>query len=207
MTLLDGENHLDAIVDDELESIRVQIYRTAGKSLSVIHRHFQEPATSDVINVHLASAHKNLQDISARLCDKNIPTIDVIEYLQNNKVRVNHEIIRRGLTWTHGDFWLNNLIGRIRGKNFKLTGVIDWELSRIDTPYVDFAIVQMSLEIPHQESSKHFWKGYGSVPDIRTQNYFSVLKTIDWIAADPSSDLESDFYTQKLNFLKRMVKK
>ena len=207
MKMLSGENHLDAIVDHEPEQVRAQIYQTAGKSLSTIHQHFRQKATGDVVAGHLVTANKNLQAIASKLCLKDIPTLDAINYLQGNLSRSTQEVAKIGLTWTHGDFWLNNLIGQIRDKKFSLTGVIDWELAKVDTPYADFAIVQMSLEVPHPDSSKHFWHGYGQHPDKKTKNYFSVMKLFEWIAADPEGNLDSEFYQPKIDFLREEIRK
>lgn len=207
MSHLDGEKHLDSAVAVESESTRVNVYQTAGATLSQIHNCCRQPIPSGHFLGHLSAAVKNLDAAAPRLSQYGINTLDVIDYLHNHHARVTQEVNRHGLTWTHGDFWLNNLIGQLKNGVFRLNGVIDWELGKVDTPYVDFAIALLSVEMPHPESSQHLWKSYGLTPDVRTKNFFAVMKVLDWVAADPHSGLESDFYQPKIDFIRQEIKK
>lgn len=207
MQHLIGENNLDVVTQNKSESARNNIYRTAGISLAKIHSCNRQVCHEGQVGIHKSMAVNNIIKVNGRLAEKGISTLQVIDYLNGGERRAEGCAKKTGLAWTYGDYWLNNLIGEISRGGFKLNGVIDWELAQVDTPFVDYAVAYLSIERMYPESSKPFWKGYGFTPDEKTKKYFAVMKTLQWIAADPQGDLNSDFYKDKIDFIKQETQK
>lgn len=202
MRMLEGESQLDLCVKNISEGKRDAVWHEAGNALRVIHDQFKSdlypPFNKDVL---LKSSSGKLQKISAGLIRNGVNTIEIVEYLERNFERVSREVKKTGTVWTHGDYWLNNLLGSFSGSDFKVSGVIDWELASTNSPYVDFAVAYMSIIRQHPGSEKEFWKGYGRKPDFATVQYFSILKMIEWMYSD-DSDYSSSFYSDKFKLLK-----
>lgn len=203
MSYIDGENQLDKAIISYPESASFLIYKLAGESLKKIH---------EVIRIKSGNYHKRhlkkcLESVSAAqgiLLSKGINALSVYESLFHSYSE--KEIDKLGLVWTHGDYWLNNLIGRRENGSFRLSGIIDWELAGLGSPYEDFAIVKMSIEDVHPESSSPFWDGYGHKPASDLQRHFAILKTLEWMNAEPEdNDLDSPFYLRKLQMIREAI--
>lgn len=206
MEYLYGETGLDETVSYLPESCQTEIYHTAGQVLQEVHSHLRGRCNGrDVSQQLFHRSLVSLNEVKDILTSQGIITNKVIDYLHSNLPGVKDKVSKRGLSWTQGDYWLNNLIGRIRDRHFSLSGVIDWELASYTTPYVDYASVFLSIEMPHPESSGPFWKGYGNTPDHPTIRYFAITKILDWLSHDPEADLNSHFYFDKINFMRKEI--
>lgn len=208
MEHLSGESRLDEAVSYLPESGQDDIYRVAGKALRQVHSHFRDSCNGLYSSSQLKRSLSHLSSCREVLLSCGITTQQVIDYLHNNQDVVSRFVSELGVSWTHGDYWLNNLIGSLRtDRNFSLSGVIDWELASKASPYIDFASVFLSIEMPHPESSAPFWKGYGFTPNSMTVRYFAVSKMLDWLAHDPQADINSSFYSDKIRFMRQEVLK
>src|SRR3989344_2613476 len=107
--------------------------------------------------------------------------------------------------YTHGDFWLGNLIGN-PGEGPK---VIDWEFSGIGSPYEDFAIADLWIFREFPDSSKSFWAGYGKIPDQKTIDSFLVLRCVEFIATTTLEkyllEEKDGFYHNKIAVLRTLL--
>ena len=202
MSFIDGEKSLDDHVDDMPEETQQQIFAKAGELLLCIHKKICLPA-GDYHSYHRNRFVRLLRRACRVLCEVGFNPLEVYRYLVRSYDR--EEIQRYGLVLRHGDYWLNNLVGRVNGRRFEIAGVIDWELSGMGSPYEDFALVQMSMERAHGEVSESFWQGYTLRPDRALQTHFSVVKIIDWLVSEEGRDFTSPFYQDKLQLIKQTI--
>lgn len=111
-------------------------------------------------------------------------------------------IENEGTTRLHGDYWLGNVI-----KNGHGSRVIDWEFAGIGSPYEDFAIVELWIMREFQ-NPKHFWNGYGKMPDQHTIEQYLKLKCIEFLATTTvdayNREKPDDFYHNKVDILKTL---
>lgn len=205
MSYIDGEKELDHAIYNYPESVADMVYRQAGEMLRRIHTVIH----ADSSYYHLEHRKKinnaiiRSQDILHR---KGVNPITLRTSLFNSYSE--KEIERTGLVWTHGDYWLNNLIGRRMNNHFRLEGIIDWESAGLGSPYEDFAIVKMSIEDEHEGSSGPFWKGYGYKPIPDLQRHYSILKTLEWMIADgpeTNGNYDTPFYRKKLEMIRNSL--
>lgn len=200
MTFVDGEKQLDEEVKEYSEHRKNSVFNIAGQTLASIH---DRVCTS--VNGYSAGHQHRVQSLLNKtgnaLKDNGINTEHLAMFLTDSYNE--REIERRGLVWTHGDYWLNNVIGTPNNGSFSVNGVIDWELAKLDTPYEDFAVVEMSIEDLHQGSSTPFWIGYGETPDAGLKRHYAIVKTMDWMTQDQNFD--TDFYQTKFDVIKRTL--
>jgi len=205
MSYVDGEKHLDQAIDSYPVGTAARIYQQAGQSLADIH---------NVIHMNASRYHKahevKYYDLIRRNED-NLKTVGVSSLALYESLRDSYdkkEIDKQGLAWTHGDYWLNNLIGKRINGHFQLNAIIDWELAGLGSPYEDFAIVKMSIEDQHEQATQSFWKGYGAKPKPELQRHFAIVKTLEWMVSDEegiSEKFETDFYKPKIAQIRNVL--
>lgn len=198
MQQMEGENWLDDVIDTEREHLQYEVFFTAGKALRFIHDQNKQPLSylwfSNFIEQNLALLRANLA-----LGNMEIDYGNLENYVQYG---VNFETLQaHGIGLVHGDYWLNNVIGKLNHK-FQLSGVIDWEASGIGSPYQDFAIVKMSIEDRHPNAKGAFWQGYGQTPNPSVVKYFCVRQILTWLSEDQQIDPNSPFYKPKIELLR-----
>ncbi|MBI2064873.1 MAG: aminoglycoside phosphotransferase family protein [Candidatus Yanofskybacteria bacterium] len=174
---------------------REEVFEAAGRILAKIHR-FQFPDRT-LPPYYLGRFRRAVEY-----------TRPILELEQISPVfEVAWDIIyEQGVRYVHGDFWLGNIIGKI-GEDPK---VIDWEFSRVGSPYEDFAIVDLWIFREFSGSEHDFWRGYGIRPDQEMINSFLVLKCVEFLATVTLEDYlkeENDgFYHNKITTLKSLIK-
>lgn len=205
MSFIDGEKHLDDDIRGYPECVSASIYRQSGETLKKIHNVVHVKAKEYHFHHQLKCADLLLR-VSPLLQEKGIDAAAVYQSLQKSYHA--QEIDRLGLVWTHGDYWLNNFIGKRVNGTFRLNGVIDWELAGLGSPYEDFALVKMSIEDQHEGASEDFWKGYGMKPIPDLQRHFSIVKTMEWMITDGSEtngNYDTPFYQKKLQMIRESL--
>lgn len=204
MSFVNGEKSLDEAVHIFPEPLRYAIFQTAGETLKEIHRTHQKAVPHSYHEAHTRYFCDLVNATKERLNLVGIPFSDLLSFLLQSYDP--EEVNKRGIVWTHGDYWLNNLIGEEHAHKFTLNGVIDWELAGYASPYKDFSLVKMSIEDVHEGSSAPFWQGYGSQPQKKLQTHFAIMKTLEWIAGEPKENpLNSSFYEQKFKMIRRAL--
>lgn len=119
------------------------------------------------------------------------------------------EVQRHGITYTHGDPWLNNFL--YNDKQDRVLGMVDWEAAGEGSPFEDFAIVYLWIEKEHGNIDA-FWDGYGSRPERNTLYGFVIAKCIEFIArTDLNSFMKEQkdgggYYTNKIEVIKETLK-
>ncbi|OGG15727.1 hypothetical protein A3D77_01740 [Candidatus Gottesmanbacteria bacterium RIFCSPHIGHO2_02_FULL_39_11] len=195
MSYLEGEKQIDNFVDQYPECLQQSVYTEAGKALRVFHNSIRRKLPESYHDSHAWKTYQFLGKNSEALTRHGINPITFLSFLEDSYCE--EEVEKSGLTWTHGDYWLNNLIGKQNGTKFDPTGVIDWELAGMGSPYEDFAVVRVSIEDTHPNSSESFWKGYADKPSKRLIQHFAFVKVLDWMIHDDpalNGDYSSDFY-------------
>lgn len=202
MSFVVGESFLDSLYPKLDYNCQHQVAETAGKTLAAIHNEAQASVVPVFHTAHWQHCLELVEQTQLQLTSVDIDPESLSEYLYTSYDP--DEIEARGLVWTHGDYWFNNLIGEIDNTGFRLGGVIDWELAQWHTPYRDFGSVLVSIEQPHPNSQVAFWRGYGYHPQRALQQHFASLKILEWIQADSEFNPQSPFYSQKINFIKNL---
>jgi aminoglycoside phosphotransferase len=201
MSRVVGHNHLDGEIPFLSDAQRDALYITVGQTLKLVHGFENALPVGPKYHERLA-----------------VPSIAKVRGL-NGKLGINHdglidyiinayepaEVQKWGITVVHGDYWLDNIIVKSASNKLETAGVIDWEMSGVGSPYIDFASVNLSIEMVHEGASLGFWKGYGAVPKQSVKTYFSTLKIIDWLYGDSEVNPESGFYAPKLALLRRIA--
>ena len=203
MTRLEGETGMDGFLPQLPEATQFSIFESAGRALRFVHQEYQ---TQNSVELYL---NRLVNDCMCRvplvengLLRNDIDPNDLQNYLSRS-VDIN-EIKRCGITVIHGDYWLNNIIGKINSK-FCLTGIIDWEMGGTGSPYQDFALVALSMEQLHPVSREAFWRGYGLIPDEDMKQYFSIRQILIWMSEDLQADFSSEFYKDKLELIRKTL--
>jgi len=201
MSYIDGEKELDTAVRGYPLPVQQKIFRISGNFLADIHNKEHHKVPVDYHAQHMERVYDLLERTQHRLPAHGLDPLAVCDFLQRSYNL--QEIDRAGFRFVHGDYWLNNLIGQRVNGSYRLNGIIDWELAGVNTPYEDFAVVKMSIEDAHQDSSKPFWKGYEIEPDRLLQVHYATVKTLDWISGeDPSDTLRTPFYQSKFDMIR-----
>ena len=206
MGFVEGEKHLQDAVDTYPDHVQQMVYRQAGDTLAQIHSVIHAPVTRTYHENHKQKIYSLLQKNTPALIRKGFDPMALLDYFEQSYDP--QEVEKKGLVWTHGDYWLNNFIGQRTNNHFQFNGVIDWELAGMGSPYEDFAIVEMSIEREHPESKVPFWKGYGEAPEPTLQRHFSAVKILDWMAADDpmtNGDYSSSWYQEKFALLRETI--
>jgi len=205
MSFVDGERDIDGQVDQLSESLQHQVYFESGKALASIHDTVKFALPKKYHLQHLAEVVRLIQATKKVLAQNGVNTLDLIDFMKASYDR--NLVEKSGLVWTHGDYWLRNVIGTLGNNLFTLSSVIDWETAWMNSPYDDFAIVEMSVERAHGEPAQVFWDGYGKTPDRHLQRHYSIAKTMEWITGeDENVDFSSDFYQTKFNMMKETLR-
>lgn len=199
MTGLAGERDLDVKVDEMPERLQYSVFRSAGALLRFIHDYQKTEMPVCYVDRLVNDCLLRTNKIGGILRSVSIDPKTLSEYFIRECNR--DEIERMGLGITHGDYWLNNIIGRMNSK-FEPSGIIDWEMGGIGSPYNDFAVVSFSIEDAHPFSRKSFWDGYGLNPNLGVKNYFCIRQIVIWLSEDGEPCLESDFYRNKIKMLR-----
>ncbi len=206
MSYVEGEKYLDGEIDTYPEGVRMGIYKQAGETLAHIHQQLRYPVVPGFHDAHMQRIFKLVHEADPYLRNLSIEPFKLLEALSETYKK--DEIERRGLSWIHGDYWLSNYIGRRVNEHFELSSVIDWETAHVASPYEDFAIVLMSVEHAHPESSSPFWSGYGMRPEQSMQKHFAVLKTLEWMPSDEEGQemhFTSSFYQPKIEMIRSIL--
>lgn len=206
MTYVDGEKYLDQEIDSYPEAVRMSIYKQAGETLAHIHKQLPYPIVPGFHDAHMQRIFKLVHEADPYLRNLNIEPFKLLEGLTETYQQ--EEIEKRGMSWVHGDYWLSNYIGRRVNEHFELASVIDWETAHVASPYEDFAIVLMSIEHAHPESSLPFWSGYGTHPVQSMQKHFAVLKTLEWMPSDEEGQkthFTTPFYQPKIEMVRSIL--
>ena len=206
MSFIDGEKLLDEAIDSYPEAVRMQIYSQMGQTLAEIHSVIPKIVYPGFHDAHLRRIYDLVDKSRPYTRPIGISTLQLLDGLTATYDA--REIEKRGLAWIHGDFWPNNYIGKRVNGRFDFKSVIDWEGAKFTTPYEDFAVVLMSIEQAHSESSAPFWKGYGRQPLQPLQAHFAALKTLEWMGVDEdgqSTNFTSSFYQPKIEILQQIV--
>lgn len=202
MTKINGETNLNDKVSCMNESLQVSLFKSAGEMLRFIHDYKKSKMPDFYVDRLLRDTLGRIDRVGQKLEMYSINPANLKSYFWNN---CNKELIEKeGFGLIHGDYWLNNIIGEI-SRDFKLSGVIDWEMGGFDSSYSDFAVVDLSIEEVHPISIDSFWRGYGKKPDPFTKRYFSLRQIVLWISDDVNPNLESDFYKSKLDLLRKTI--
>lgn len=204
MSFVEGEPDIDGQIDQLPEKLQHQIYFESGKALASIHETIKEPLPTTYHAQHIAEIIQLIQTTRSVLTQNGISTMDLIDFMKSSYKR---DLIEKvGLRWIHGDYWLRNVIGQLSNGLFKLSGVIDWETAQLNSPYADFAIVEMSIERAHNGLTESFWKGYGREPDRPLQRHYAIAKTMEWITGEgKQEDFTSDFYQTKFAMIRESI--
>ncbi len=206
MSYVEGEKYLDSEIDSYPEAVRMHIYRQAGETLAHIHQQLRYPVVPGFHDAHMQRIFKLVHKADSYLRDLKIEPFALLEGLTETYKQ--DEIEKRGLSWIHGDYWLSNYIGRRVNEHFELSSVIDWETAHVASPYEDFAVVLMSVEHAHPESSTPFWSSYGISPDTSVQKHFAVLKTLEWMPSDEEGQetrFTTPFYQPKIEMIRSIL--
>ncbi len=199
MTGLAGERDLDVKVDEMTERLQFSVFRSAGALLRFVHDYQKTVMPVCYVDRLVNDCLLRTNKIEGILRSVSINPKTLSEYFTRECNR--DEIERMGLGIIHGDYWLNNIIGRVNSK-FELSGIIDWEMGGTGSPYNDFAVVAFSIEDTHPFSRRSFWEGYGLNPNPGVKNYFCIRQIVIWLSEDGDPHLESDFYRNKIQMLK-----
>lgn len=203
MQYFDGESALDTKVAHLPEHLQHEVFKTAGSALSFIHDQYKSPMTEAYIQNTIHDLLKWTNGLHTTFEYIGLDIGSVCEYIQRGFSY--NELKKCGLSVIHGDYWLNNIIGRLTRSSFELTGIIDWEMSGVGSPYEDFGVVELSIESIHPVSKQSFWSGYGLPIHTHTKKYFAVRQILLWMSEDQHIDFESDFYKPKIEFLKKTI--
>jgi aminoglycoside phosphotransferase len=203
MTHIPGEKNMDAHIDQMPETLQVSLFESAGKALKYIHDQNRTECPPDYI--------QKLQNEMITLTKRSVLKLDQLgikpdqlkTYILGNCNDA--EIVRRGLSLTHGDYWLNNIMAKMNHKSISVSGVIDWELAQKASPYRDFAGVALSIIDYHPFAAESFWKGYGEKPDKDVVQYFCMGQILNWINVDQQPDFNSSFYKNKILKMKQSL--
>ncbi len=202
ITELIGEKDLDTKIDEMSERIQISVFKSAGSMLRFIHDYHRTPLPLYYIDQLVRDSLARTNKIEEALKSLSINPQALREYFVKECDR--KEIEKWGLCITHGDYWLNNIIGRI-DSDFELSGIIDWEMGGVGSPYNDFAVVSFSIEKAHPFSIESFWEGYGVKPNSAVKNYFCARQIVLWISEDGDPHFDSDFYKTKVDMLRESV--
>lgn len=203
MSRVEGESNLDNIITQMPECLQLSAFESVGRTLSYVHGQYRGAVTEEYIRKVIFDSASRVGRITRILDELGIESTLLLNYFCNSLNK--NEIMKLGLTITHGDYWLNNIIGQIRNGAFNVSGIVDWEMGGISSPYNDFASVQMSIFDYHQQSKNSFWKGYGFRPDEGTLKYFCLRQIVVWISEDGNPNFSSDFYKPKIDLLRRTI--
>lgn len=205
MSYVDGERQLDKAVYTYPEGTQQHVFHRAGEILAEIHGLDRYPL-NDFHQKHIQRVSNLVLRNKDNLTSKNINPYNLFNGLKETYNP--EEIDKHGLVWKHGDYWLNNLMGRRVNGHYQIDGVIDWEIAGVGSPYEDFAIVQMSIEDPHPDAVTPFWKGYGIKPSDKLKDHFAVVKTLEWMLFEndeTSGNFESSFYKPKIELMRGLL--
>lgn len=203
MTTVAGERELDSLIDQLPASLQASIFSAVGVTLALIHNQYRQPITEKYLQGMVADSILRVEQITGVLESLSISPVHLQKYFQDPpKVQ---EIKRAGLAVTHGDYWLNNIIGQIHGQKFNVSGIIDWEMSQIASPYCDLASVELSVLAYHPLANGQFWKGYCLIPQPEVLRYFCLRQIVTWISEDQRPNFNSSFYKGKIDLLKKTI--
>lgn len=203
MTAIDGENGLHTKVPEMPEKLQESVFRAGGTTLRLIHDQHRQRISEKYLPELIQTSVLTVWKIQGILQKLAIDPTSLADYFQS-QLNVK-EVTRSGLALIHGDYWLNNLIGRTNHNRFEVTGVVDWEMGGIDSPYSDFANVALSINEYYPLADQFFWQGYGSRPDGDTLRYFCLRQILTWLSEDKQPDFNSDFYRGKIKMLKEIL--
>lgn len=205
MSLVEGEQTLDTQLYSSLATPTIlteEIGYRGGQALASIHNVYRTDLPEGYRDQHFSWIEQQFQLLQSVLERESIDVSKLGLRLVESYDR--REMDRQGTVYAHGDYWLNNVIGRIYGNSFTIEGVIDWEKSGIATPYRDYGIVLLNIEQRFPGLSEPFWKGYGAKPVQQSQEHYALLFVLDWIRmGKPDYDFSTSFSQDLLNFLKR----
>ena len=202
MSVANGENHLNSKLPEMSEALQQSVFTEAGRTLRQVHelgpRARLTPAYHQKV---VRGSQSKTAELSGSFLENNIDPVGVFSYLENAYKQ--EEVDRLGAVHTHGDFWLNNLMGGVNGNSFTSKSVIDWEMASLAaSPYEDYAIIELSIESPYPQSKLPFWEGYGFTPDPRMKRYFAIMQILTWMNGESNKDYSSEFYQEKLDLIR-----
>lgn len=203
ISTIEGERNLDRSVDQMQEGLQLSLFESIGESLAFLHDRYRNSVSENYINSVICDAYLTVKATSRILEQLGIDT-ELLSLYFCNSINLS-EVKKLGVVITHGDYWLNNIIGQVRRNRFTVAGVVDWEMGGIASPYCDFANVYLSIFNYHPLATETFWNGYGFKPDGSTLAYFCAKQIVTWINEDKSPDFSSNFYLSKLEFLRRLA--
>ncbi|MBI5613592.1 aminoglycoside phosphotransferase family protein [Candidatus Gottesmanbacteria bacterium] len=206
MSFVEGEHRLDSQLRNSWNlsyKLRDQMFHSIGDTLQKIHsfRRFSMDGYHESHDKDISSEILHASDRLTRIfIDPNILLRGMRELYNESEVE------KRGLVFTHGDYWLNNIYGKVRENAFVCSGVIDWEFSGVDSPYRDFGMIKMSMEDRFVDAGDAFWAGYGSKPEVGLQTHYAAQIMVKWMISEKEAiDFSSDFYLPKVEFLQGLV--
>lgn len=182
--------------DKKAERGEVDIFGSAGRLLKSIHA----PVASDPHVIKQTFDHHTQRVLHIAQGNELFSGFD----FKQVDFPINWNLIyTQRPTRIHGDFWLGNIKETPNGE----VKAIDWEYSRIGTPYQDFVSVYLFTILKYGHADE-FWKGYGSTPHKETLDQFVRQQCFRYMATcGPekfAAEKNDGFYHSMWNIFKEL---